>query len=97
VAYRKKGLRVKYCENLGTYIANGNGSFRINETTPDGWYVMVSVCSQWRAMMNLRFLREKDDLRAAQALTVAGLDTHDKLREADPLTVKHIACEHLQW
>jgi len=38
-----------------------------------------------------------DALRAAQSRTAAGLASHYALTKADPLTVKQVAVEHLQW
>ena len=93
------GLRVKYCENVATYeqIAKGDVSRKVREAHADGWFVMVRYGGQWRALMQLRFARERDAIRAAWALTQAGLDSITALKAADPLAVLEIATRYLQW
>jgi hypothetical protein len=98
MARQPKGLRVKWCENVATYEnRHGAGMHVIKQAVEDGWFVMVWISGQWKALMDLRFAREKDALRAAQALTLAGLNSVTALQKADPLTVRQIACEALQW
>lgn len=67
---------------------------------PDGIYVYVWAGERtggWRAILGLRFARECDALRAAAALTAAGLDTFKSLKKADVATVRRVATEFLQW
>ncbi len=99
MAYPGKGLRVKWCENVARYTgANRNsGSIKLVSAIRDGWFIQVSIGSKWHSLMDLRFARERDALRAAQSLTMAGLASHHALTKADPLTVKQVACEMLQW
>jgi hypothetical protein len=90
------GLRIKHCENVATYKQD-RGGYKLKEAVADGWFIQVMYGSRWHSLMDLRFMREKDALRAAQALTAAGLDSHGALAKADPMTVKAIACTYLQW
>lgn len=92
----KRGLRVCWCENVASYKSNGYRSL-INAAVPDAWRIQVWRGGRWYCVMDLRFLREKDALRAAYALTVAGLDSITALEKADPIMVKQVATEHLQW
>lgn len=91
----KRGLRVKWCENVGQYTQSG--MHKLIATVPDGWFIQVWHCKAWRSLMNLRFVREQDAVRAAMALTGAGLDTFTALNKEDGMLVKQIACEALQW
>lgn len=93
----KLGLRVKHCDLVANYGQGKQFTKQIKKATPSGWYVHCRYGNKWYAIMDLRFMREKDALRAAQALTAAGLDTHRALAAADPLTVKQVATEFLQW
>lgn len=63
MAFPAKGLRVKWCENIGKYA--GGKCHKLVATARDGWYVQVSRAAQWVSLMDLRFAREKDALRAA--------------------------------
>jgi hypothetical protein len=93
---KKLGLRVKHSATVAKVTPH-----RCHRTTfqpmPEGWYVWVKVQSQWRALTDLRFVREKDAVRAAQSLTAAGLDTAMALKGAGVATVKQVATEFLQW
>lgn len=97
----KKGLRVKWCENVAKYAPHTKGQFgcKLARVSPDGWYVQTwsGKKAGWLSMMDLCFAREKDALRAAAALAAAGLDCHAALARADGMIVKQIACEFLQW
>lgn len=90
-----KGLRVKWCENLGKY-STGKCQ-KLTSAASDGWYIQTWLGGRWHALMDLRFARERDALRAAQSLTTAGMGSHHALSKANPLTVKQVACEFLQW
>lgn len=96
----KKGLRVGHSVGLVKARPRGTGT-RLYEKQPDAWYVYVYVnsngVSEWRAILGLAFIRQKDAQRAAESLTAAGYDSYRKLKTADALQVKAIACEHLQW
>lgn len=91
----KHGLRVKFCENLGRYDVGK--CHKLVATGKDGWYIQSYYGGRWYALMSLRFARERDALVAAQALTQAGLNTHNALIKANPLTVMELACRFLQW
>jgi len=95
----KTGLRVKHCENVARYTcaSENGGLIKLVSAIPSGWFIQVRISKKWHSLMNLRFMREKDALRAAQSLTAAGLASHYALTKADPLTVKQVAVEHLQW
>ncbi len=95
MAFPGKGLRVRYCENLGKY--ERGKSMKLVAAPGDGWYVQVWIGRHWHSLLDLRFAREQDALRAAQSLIAAGLASHHALSKADPLTVKAIAVEFLQW
>lgn len=96
MAMPPKGLRVKWCENLGRY-SNSGKCHKLIDAPRDGWYIQVTRGGRWHALIDLRFARERDALRAVQSLTAAGLASHYALTKADPLTVKQVACEMLQW
>jgi hypothetical protein len=91
----KKGLRVKFCENVASYTAGK--CHKLKAAVADGWFIQVWYDKAWYSLMDLRFGREKDALRAAQSLTAAGLDSHGAINRADPLTVMQVATEFLQW
>lgn len=92
---KSRGLRVKHCENLGRY---SSGHFaKLVATAPDGWYVQVWRGGKWYSLLDLCFMRELDAMRAAQSLTAAGLHNHNAIAKAEPLTVKQVAVEFLQW
>ena len=95
----KKGLSVGHSD--GVVKATKKYAKQRYEKQPDGWYVYCWACTNgghgWRAILGLCFIRQRDALRAAAALTAAGLDTFEKLRKADAMTVRIIACENLQW
>ena len=94
---QKTGLRVKWCENVAGYQTGGRQKNHVVARVPDGWFVQVLRASRWYSLMDLRFARERDALRAAAALTAAGLDTYQKLEKSEPLHVRQIATEFLQW
>lgn len=94
MATKRAGLRVAYCERP---VQQGRGKGAEQRCAPPGWYVEANLKSQWLAYLPLRFLREADALRAAQALTAAGLNTATQLHEAGPNVVRMVACENLQW
>ena len=96
MAQRKRGLRVKHCENVASYTKSKMGN-TLKAVIPSGWFIQVWYGKAWHSLMDLRFMRERDALRAMQSLTSAGLDSHNALTKADPLTVKQVAVEHLQW
>lgn len=96
MAQRKRGLRVKHCENVASYTKSKMGN-TLKAVIPSGWFIQVWYGKAWHSLMDLRFVRERDAARAVQSLTAAGLDTHDKLSAADPIAVKQVAVEHLQW
>ena len=93
----RKGLRVKHCENVARFSTGAGGLNRLVEVVPDGFYIQTWRADGWVAIMGLLFARERDAVRGAQSLTLAGLDTYPKLSRADPILVKQIACENLQW
>lgn len=95
----KTGLRVKHCENVARYtqLHENGGLAQLVAAIPSGWFIQVRISKKWHSLMDLRFAREVDALRAAQSLTAAGLASHYALTKADPLTVKQVAVEHLQW
>jgi len=97
MAHPRHGLRVKWCENVARYTKPKGGLSRLAETVSDGWFIQVWICKKWHSIMDLRFERECDAVRAAQCLTAAGLGSHHALEKADPLTVRQVACEMLQW
>lgn len=90
-------MRVKFCELVARYEEKRGMSCRITERAPDAWYVQVCVSKRWKALMNLPFQREQDAVRAAQALTAAGLDCQSAMERAGVLAVKQVATEFLQW
>lgn len=91
----KAGLRVGY---YSCVVRRKKGyAAEIVKATREGWYIEVLRSGKWLALMDLRFAREKDALRAVQSLNSAGLDTIIAINRADPITVKQVACEHLQW
>ena len=98
----KKGLRVGHSDSVDKHVGFKRG-FNLYEQQPPGWYIWTWACTNtkgghaWRAILGLCFIRQQDALRAAAALTAAGLDTFEKLRKADAMTVRIIACESLQW
>jgi hypothetical protein len=100
MAGKAKGLRVKYCENVAIYEQGRKCKAKYSTAKlfiPDGWFIQVWFSRQWKTLMDLRFVRERDAVMAAVALTRAGLNTYEKMRSADPMTVKQVACEALQW
>lgn len=42
-------------------------------------------------------MRERDAVRAVQALTAAGIDSHGAMVRAGAETVKQVATDFLQW
>jgi hypothetical protein len=90
-----RGLRVKHCENVASYTAGK--CHKIKAAVADGWFIQVWYGGRWHSLMNLRFGREKDALRAAQSLIAVGLNSHGAIANAEPLTVMQVACECLQW
>jgi hypothetical protein len=99
MARQKKGLRVNYAENVASYRSDGRTHLRshLDEIAGDGWFIFVWRWGKWYALMDLRFIREKDALRGALALTAAGLDCIAAIEKAGMETVKQVACEFLQW
>lgn len=95
----KTGLRVHFCQNVATYepVRKGQCARRVKEAYEAGWFIQVWHCGQWRALMQLRFAREKDALRAAYDLSRAGLDSATAIQKAEPLAVLEIATRYLQW
>ena len=93
----KRGLRVKFCENVASYQSCENSCYVLQATAKDGWFIQAWRGGRWYSLMNLRFVREKDALRAAEMLTLAGMDSHNALSKADPMTVMEIGCGYLQW
>lgn len=93
------GLRVKHCENVASYTQprENGGLAQLVAAIPSGWFIQVRIAKKWHSLMDLRFMRERDAVRAMQSLTVAGLDSHNSLTKSDPLTVKQVAVEYLQW
>lgn len=93
---KKIGLRVKHSASVAKVVQK-RGCLVNYRPMPPGWYVWVKVQSQWRALTDLRFMREQDAERARQALAAAGLDCAMALKSAGVEVVKRIACEFLQW
>lgn len=93
---QKLGLRVKHSATVAKVTTN-RGYRNTFQPMPEGWYVWVKVQSQWRALTDLRFMREQDAERARQSLTAAGLDCAMALKSAGVEAVKQTACEFLQW
>lgn len=96
----KRGLKVGHTEGLVKVQQTG---WNRQYSQQDGIYIYCWVHSKeehlkgWRPICGLRFAREQDALCAAASLTKAGLDCYAKLRVADEMTVRAIACENLQW
>ena len=90
----KLGLRIAYHDSVEKLRVGGRKVF---SRVGAGWYIEVRWIGRWYAIMDLRFLRERDAVRAVQGLTAAGLDSHHQLQKADPLLVRQVACEFLQW
>lgn len=95
--FKKKGLRVKWCEKVASYHYSTGWTQKLKLVVQDGWRIQVYRCGKWVAIMDLLFSREKDAVRAAHALTVAGLDSITALEKADQIMVKQVATEFLQW
>lgn len=94
----KHGLRVKHSDCLWvTKNAKKNRGSHESRAVPSGFYIFVNVNGKWKAITDLQFARERDAIRAAAALTAAELDCYSAMMRADPLTVKQVACEFLQW
>lgn len=91
---RKRGLRVQYHDHVER-LSRGAGE--VLASVRAGWFVETFYSNRWHALMDLRFVREKDALRAVQSLTAAGLDSHGAIAKADPMTVIQLATEFLQW
>jgi hypothetical protein len=92
----KLGLRVKHSDAV-VKPRVGRGRMVRYTPMPDGWYIFVAICRRWRPLLDLRFLRQGDALRAAAALTAAGLDSAGAMKRAGLAAVKQVACECLQW
>lgn len=90
---KKVGLRVRYHDHVERFGRNGE----ISEMVAAGWFIEVTTGGRWEALMDLRFAREKDAVRAALSLTMAGLDCLSAMKRAEPMTVLQVACESLQW
>jgi hypothetical protein len=97
---KKKGLKVGHSHGLVKHKGQKHGKHEY-ESQPDGWYVYCWATTNsghgWRPILGLCFIRQKDAERAMQALTAARFDTYDRLRTADAMQVRQLACEHLQW
>ena len=91
---QKSGLRVAYHDSVEKLAAGGQV---VRGRVGAGWYIEVRRIGKWFAIMDLRFARERDAFRAMASLTAAGLDADYKLRKSDPLLVKQVATEFLQW
>jgi hypothetical protein len=92
----KIGLRVKHSAAVSR-SSSGRNSNRV--AIPEGWFIWVRKDGKWMALnpSTLRFVRERDALRAVHALTTAGLDSVAAMTRAGAEVVQRIATECLQW
>jgi hypothetical protein len=95
-----RGIEVHEIETLrqlGNYGFGRLGNVVFNP----GWYLCVQFRrgnrTVWQAVLELRFVREKDGLLAAKALIAAGLDSAKRMKAAGGETVIRTAFEALQW
>ena len=98
--YDIRGLKVSLADELTEVGAHGAGK-KTNRKWPPGWYVCVQFKRgqylYWEAVLQLRFAREVDAVRAATALGQAGLDSAQRMKRAGAETVIRVAMEALQW
>lgn len=95
------GLRATYHQHVERISPNftKNGKPQVLQAEGEGWYIETKTAGKWRCLLGLglNFAREKDALRGIEMLTMAGLNSPQKLREADPHLIKQLACGFLQW
>ena len=74
---------------------------RIDDANGAGWYIETWIIQgrikEWRALIDLRFMRFQDAAIAVETLTRHGIDCHKQLVKAGLPRVKQLACEFLQW
>ena len=90
---KRAGLRVAYHD----HVERLSNAKRVLATVPAGWFIEVLRNGKWVAIMDLRFVRQKDALRAVCSLTVAGLSSYHSIKRVNRMTIKQVACEFLQW
>jgi hypothetical protein len=95
----KRPLKVRYAENLADYKEACKFSIRLKSVVGSGIFIWVWIpeMRRYEAIMDLKFVRERDAIRAVAALMQAGLGTHYAMVKAGGMRVKQVACEALQW
>ncbi len=91
------GLRVAHHAHAEKLKHRTGWKKQIEVARSAGWYIEVRADGKWQALLDLKFARERDAVRAVQSLNKAGLHTWARLQKADPIHVLFVACEHLQW
>ena len=91
----KYGLRVTWHDKVIEYERR----VEIQRNGP-GWYIEVFKTENqagWRALMELRFARQKDADWAMRCLQTAGINSFYAIIKAGPEAVLRIATQDLQW
>lgn len=90
----KIGLRIAWHAHVEKYRGT-----KIDAADGQGWYIEAWLAHerQWKAIIDLRFLRQLDALRALENLTRHCIDNYQRLTKAGLPRVKQLACEFLQW
>ena len=95
---KKAGLRVKHSASVMKNLDRRQKGMIIHrQPIPKGWFIWVRHAAKWQALLDLRFAREQDAIRAVASLTAAGLDCYNAMERAGVEVVKQVACTFLQW